>query len=147
MSTQLQVVRHAAASPLRCPFCHDELSTRLDDWVACRECLARHHVACWRDHRACAFCGRREFVSSASPTRVWAATPPAVAGDHLGTITLGVYLGTILGFVPAVLVTMLVGAILSPIPPVQVIVGVAVFLAGFFGSGYIGARAAHHFTR
>lgn len=45
-------------SPIRCPFCHDEV--RQDDgtpWVACGGCLARHHAACWQEGRACSTCG------------------------------------------------------------------------------------------
>lgn len=39
----------------RCPFCHDDvLSTGS---VACQECLARHHSACWDEGQECSACG------------------------------------------------------------------------------------------
>lgn len=41
----------------RCPFCHDDVSVERNDWVACRDCLARHHSACWEENTACASCG------------------------------------------------------------------------------------------
>ena len=41
----------------RCPFCHDDVSVEQNDWVACRDCLARHHSACWEEGAACGSCG------------------------------------------------------------------------------------------
>ncbi|MDF1664912.1 MAG: hypothetical protein P1V97_24335, partial [Planctomycetota bacterium] len=32
---------------IRCPYCHDNVQTNTDDWVACQQCLARHHEECW----------------------------------------------------------------------------------------------------
>lgn len=46
---------HVAASPTRCPFCHDEASAAGS--VACQGCLARHHAACWDEAGRCAACG------------------------------------------------------------------------------------------
>ncbi|MBX3466499.1 MAG: hypothetical protein KF878_06330 [Planctomycetes bacterium] len=46
---------HVAASPTRCPFCHDEASAAGS--VACQGCLARHHAACWDEGGRCATCG------------------------------------------------------------------------------------------
>ena len=56
----------AQASPVRCPYCHADLVLEKPDWVACRECLARHHVACWNETASCANC-RSESVLVASP--------------------------------------------------------------------------------
>lgn len=47
----------AKASPVRCPFCHTDVRVDVDAWVACRGCLARHHVACWQERGACSACG------------------------------------------------------------------------------------------
>lgn len=39
----------------RCPFCHDDVAR--DEAVACQDCLARHHPACWDEGTRCASCG------------------------------------------------------------------------------------------
>lgn len=41
----------------RCPYCRDALD---DAPVACAECMARHHLECWDEHRQCASCGHVE---------------------------------------------------------------------------------------
>ncbi|HZU97311.1 MAG TPA: RING finger protein [Planctomycetota bacterium] len=46
---------HVTASPVRCPFCHDDLELGAE-WVACGVCLARHHTDCWQEGNACASC-------------------------------------------------------------------------------------------
>ena len=43
------------ASPVRCPFCHDDLELGAA-WVACGACLARHHPDCWEETSSCASC-------------------------------------------------------------------------------------------
>lgn len=43
--------------PTRCPFCHESVAPAADDWVACSQCLGRHHSACWEEGAACAGCG------------------------------------------------------------------------------------------
>jgi hypothetical protein len=40
----------------RCPFCHEQVATEQDEWVACKQCLARHHVGCWSEGSRCASC-------------------------------------------------------------------------------------------
>ncbi|MEZ6186721.1 MAG: hypothetical protein R3F62_17130 [Planctomycetota bacterium] len=40
-----------------CPYCRDALD---EAPVACAECLARHHLECWDEHRQCASCGHLE---------------------------------------------------------------------------------------
>jgi hypothetical protein len=47
-----------AASPVRCPFCHDDVNPTGADWVACQACLARHHSSCWKESEKCAACQR-----------------------------------------------------------------------------------------
>ena len=41
----------------RCPFCHDDVAVEGNDWVSCRSCQARHHVACWDEGGCCSACG------------------------------------------------------------------------------------------
>jgi hypothetical protein len=42
-------------SPTRCPYCHEDATAAADVWV-CQDCLARHHVDCWRERGACSSC-------------------------------------------------------------------------------------------
>ena len=44
-------------SAVRCPWCHEDVVIASDDWVACRECMARHHDTCWEERARCATCG------------------------------------------------------------------------------------------
>jgi hypothetical protein len=50
--------RRARRPSTRCPYCHDELLRR-GGWVACVDCLARHHQACWAEGAGCGTCGGR----------------------------------------------------------------------------------------
>ena len=43
-------------SPQRCPYCHGEVDSREEDWLACAGCLARHHEDCWRELGRCSWC-------------------------------------------------------------------------------------------
>jgi hypothetical protein len=43
-------------SPQRCPYCHDEVDSRDDGWLACAGCLARHHEDCWQELGRCSSC-------------------------------------------------------------------------------------------
>jgi hypothetical protein len=43
------------ANAHRCPFCHEPVTLE-SDWLACRQCLARHHTACWQEANRCAAC-------------------------------------------------------------------------------------------
>ncbi|MCO5166541.1 MAG: hypothetical protein M9894_09270 [Planctomycetes bacterium] len=63
----------AATSPVRCPFCHDEVAVEAAGWVACTGCLARHHAACWREGGRCGACGRTEAMTPPRQTR-WLGT-------------------------------------------------------------------------
>lgn len=74
-----QAVR-VEGSKLRCPFCHDEVLTG-SEWVACTECLARHHTDCWSETGACGTCGATQHLvppeEQVARRELWAA-PPAV---------------------------------------------------------------------
>lgn len=62
-------VAFGSESPTRCPYCHDDVKVTATDWIACRACLARHHVECWRDRGACASCrGTAVLVAGAAPS-------------------------------------------------------------------------------
>jgi hypothetical protein len=52
-----------AGSLVRCPYCHSELSPGKSDWVACKDCLARHHVTCWKELGRCSTCGGESSLS------------------------------------------------------------------------------------
>jgi hypothetical protein len=66
----------AAASPVRCPYCHSDVSPDARDWVACRKCLARHHASCWRESGACASCrGNEPLIALVTVPQVAAPAP------------------------------------------------------------------------
>src|SRR4051812_36381946 len=46
----------------RCPYCHEECPPG-EDVRVCRECLARHHAACWSESEGCAGCRAREALA------------------------------------------------------------------------------------
>jgi|SRR5579872_3568558 len=140
MSAELAVMMNVAESRLRCPFCHGEIGPRSDDWVACRDCLARHHRACWSELHACSTCGRRDFLGTTR--EVLPPRPP-----HLKAITFGVLLGALLGLFGAGIVVSGVGLLLSPIPGVSIPVGIVVALLVFWGFAYEGAAIAHKVTQ
>lgn len=41
---------------IRCPYCHDNVNLESDDWVACQQCLARHHSECWTSECSACHC-------------------------------------------------------------------------------------------
>src|SRR5947209_358484 len=50
----------------RCPFCHEGVALE-GDWFACRQCLARHHAACWRETSRCSACqGDQALITGSS---------------------------------------------------------------------------------
>src|SRR5690606_12062645 len=55
----------------RCPYCRD--GVELSEAVACAGCAAKHHAACWDEHRQCATCastarfGAVEFTEGREP--------------------------------------------------------------------------------
>ena len=51
-------------STQRCPFCHEAVE-RAQAHV-CRDCLARQHPDCWREHGACASCGSDQRLIGAA---------------------------------------------------------------------------------
>ncbi len=58
----------------RCPCCHEDLG---ELFVACRQCLAKHHGGCWLEHGACASCGEERFLGD--PSRGNNATPTSLS--------------------------------------------------------------------
>lgn len=74
--------------PTRCPFCHESVAPASDDWVACAQCLGRHHAACWAEGAACAGCGHTGRLSAgeaqASPSRTFTPVEPA-PGERPGS--------------------------------------------------------------
>ncbi|MCA8925764.1 MAG: hypothetical protein KDD82_28405 [Planctomycetes bacterium] len=51
-----------SGSLARCPYCHGDVS--LDTaWVACAECLARHHTECWDEVARCCSCSGTERLT------------------------------------------------------------------------------------
>ena len=56
-------------SPTRCPYCHQSLSLSPaegeTDWLACAQCLGRHHTSCWSEGRGCAACGASTPLTAA----------------------------------------------------------------------------------
>ncbi|MDF1664721.1 MAG: hypothetical protein P1V97_23380, partial [Planctomycetota bacterium] len=57
---------HFEQSPTRCPYCHDSIEITAGAWVACGDCLARHHDECHSEHSACASCGSAKKLVSES---------------------------------------------------------------------------------
>jgi hypothetical protein len=72
-----------AASPVRCPFCRDEIGRRRERWVACSSCLARHHAACWLELGACATCGEGLNLPGSVAPRRWLRITATVAALSL----------------------------------------------------------------
>ncbi len=62
-----------AQSAVRCPWCHEDIEVSERDWVACRECLARHHEHCWAEVAVCSCCGGAETLAP----RARSTAPPA----------------------------------------------------------------------
>ncbi|MBI3725000.1 hypothetical protein HY251_13755 [bacterium] len=119
----------------RCPYCHSDVSPDHNDWVVCRDCLARHHTACWWEGgKKCATCGKRKYLSAAAPKQ-GSREPrlpfrPPLAPSSLGgplltglarvvlalVVVAGVLFGAILAFAavvhaPQIAVPLLAGAI------------------------------------
>jgi hypothetical protein len=74
-----------ARSLARCPYCHEGVASDAEAWVACRGCLARHHLACWSESGACSTCGRHDFLlaSHVDPVQGWRRWAPALIGAVL----------------------------------------------------------------
>jgi len=61
-------------SPNRCPYCHDEVLSSEDDWLACADCLARHHDECWRELGRCSSCAGERSLALGAPSAVGSVT-------------------------------------------------------------------------
>lgn len=55
-------------SPVRCPYCHEGISPLVDDWVACKSCLGRHHTGCWGEGGRCSACSAEEHLLGERPS-------------------------------------------------------------------------------
>lgn len=64
-------------SPTRCPFCHQSIAPEGEEWIACAQCLGRHHTACWAEGGACAACGHAAPLSAAEAHGRQAGAPEA----------------------------------------------------------------------
>jgi hypothetical protein len=84
----------AKASPVRCPYCHADVRVEADAWLACRGCLARHHVACWQDGGKCSACGKNTALHSDSPARPGKSRVSLALGG-LGAVVGSVLLGAV----------------------------------------------------
>lgn len=51
---QPEPIRPRVSAPGRCPYCRTAADE--DEAVACTRCMARHHEACWDEHKQCASC-------------------------------------------------------------------------------------------
>jgi hypothetical protein len=82
----------AASSPVRCPYCHSDVSPDARDWVVCRACLARHHEACWNEGGACASCRATEAIGGGK-----AAASVARRKTSVVTVVLGLSVAVLMG--------------------------------------------------
>jgi len=70
----MELTRSGAASEVqRCPYCHSSVAPEAEDWVACKQCLARHHRACWDEGHRCASCSATTPLVAEAPPRALAA--------------------------------------------------------------------------
>ncbi len=46
---------------VRCPLCHDDLTSERSDTGWCVACSAEHHVECWGELGRCATCGEEQL--------------------------------------------------------------------------------------
>jgi len=49
----------------RCPYCHEDVARESAD--VCRDCLARHHGACWTEGTRCGSCGSEQVLRPVLP--------------------------------------------------------------------------------
>jgi len=71
----------------RCPYCHDAVEEVVER-AACQQCLAVHHVGCWRELGRCGACAHEQALLPAGASGALSATPrargPRVAPDLAG---------------------------------------------------------------
>jgi hypothetical protein len=69
-------------SPIRCPYCKDELAG-VEGVVACAACGARHHDACHSENGRCATCGEpAALVPRDAPPATSTVLPSPPRGSH-----------------------------------------------------------------
>jgi len=72
----MEIARSAPGSEIhRCPYCHESVAPEATDGVACQQCLARHHGACWRELGRCSACQGTTPLAAADAAR-WAELAP-----------------------------------------------------------------------
>ena len=101
------------ASPVRCPYCHAGLAPEATNWVACKACLARHHVPCWGEGGACSACGDTHFLISPETRAAPERDPLQVAYYMWYYGSLGLIKGGALGGVVGGLAGHMVGLVLD----------------------------------
>lgn len=79
---------HVEQSPTRCPYCHDSIELDGGAWIACGDCLARHHTECQVEHGACASCGSVKKLVSEAVGASAEEMPKSSPGRLAGTILL-----------------------------------------------------------
>lgn len=62
----------------RCPYCHADVTVAEDPWVACKSCLARHHVPCWDELARCGSCGESVAISEKTESETRRSSPRLV---------------------------------------------------------------------
>ncbi len=72
---------HLDHSPIRCPYCHGDVATDQEKWIACAACLARHHADCWGEAKRCASCGHSSALAP-SNARIPVARPVTAAREN-----------------------------------------------------------------
>lgn len=128
-----------AASRTRCPFCHSSFAD--DEWVACRECLARHHVACWGENGACATCAATRFIIgdrgvASSRARVIATT---IVGASIAALVGTIPFGCLLGMAVETVAKICVGCSSDAL-------GIAAFVGGGAICAYAGGWVAYRLS-
>jgi hypothetical protein len=79
-----------AHSPTRCPYCHENVVHKGDQWVLCKGCLAKHHRECWSEHGSCSACSEDLCLEHRS-------VGLAVSVGHVISTILFGFLGIVLG--------------------------------------------------
>lgn len=75
---------HVGHSPVRCPFCHEDVQVEGEAWVACAGCLARHHAECWSETARCGACKGTQSLAKSGPPVTTSPAPRLPEPDTLG---------------------------------------------------------------
>jgi hypothetical protein len=88
-------------SPTRCPYCHDDCAPGQDE-VACRECLARHHRACWGERGACGSCSSTQALEAETLDAAQARSVLAERGEWGTAVVLPSALALLAMFISSI---------------------------------------------